>query len=405
MHKHIISLVLSIAVASLVIVDQPNLPTVAASPKCPSQQSNSPTEFSLGLGVTSPLTLRRAILDYLNQGGPYTGLQWLIRKNTTGSILPVDLNRDGVEEIVVSTSIFNEAWGLASWISIYECADGLYRASEFDLEASYIQSIRVVRVIDLMALGYPQAYFHYRATTSACTESVIIIGWNGNAFVDFGQLPYVYCPASVKVFDYNQDGQREIYMRGMTAGNLESGVGRGVVRVYKWGTNAFQEVETTYLPSPYRIHVLQDAQEAFNNGDIRKVLALYEKAATRSYLINERSVYENETGQDFAGQYQTAFANFRLVTLWVSENGLHTAQSIVTRMQAKYPTSTPGSEFVELALIFKAEFARTHNRSSACAAVTTRVNESYPNLAGYGYIGNWGTANVEYNSENLCPFP
>jgi hypothetical protein len=405
MPKPLILLALGLVVASFGLLIPRGLPSVsAAAVICPVRQIGSPKQFNITKAITTPTKLRAAIIEYLNQGGMYSGLRSLTQDNTAGSVVPVDLNKDGIEEIVLSSSVFNEAWGLTSWVSIYQCKDGLYTATDFELEAGYIHAVTIVRVIDLMQMGYPQVYFQYQWIGSACTQSVIIVGWNGKSFVNFGEMPYLYCPATIRIFDYNQDGQREIYMRGMTAGNLESGVGRGTIQVYQWNTNAFQAIEKSYLPSPYRIHVLQDAQVALDQGDTFQAIALYEKAATRKYLKNERSVYEKDNDQDFAEQYQTAFANFRLVTLWLSIDRPHEAQHIIERMKTRYAPATPGDEFRELAVTFQTGFVGGQDRRSACAAVTAQIDKSYPYLAGYGYIGNWGTANIEYSNDDLCSF-
>lgn len=375
----------------------------AASP-CPAKRINAPRTLNLTKDLSTPTALRFAILAYLNQGGSYSGLLPLTQDDDAGSVIATDLNGDGTDEIVFSTSLFNDAWGRASWISIYRCQDGQYTSTDFELEAGYIYRITVVRIIDLMRTGYPQVVFQYQRITSACSQGVIIIKWDGRSFVSAGELPYVYCPATIRVLDYDLDGRKEIYLRGRTDGNPESGVGRGVVEVYRWSETSFQRIAQEYLPSPYRIHILQDAQIAVDHNSIAHAIELYEQAATRAYLLNEPSVYEKMNGQDYAGQYQTAFANFRLVTLWTSLGKLHQAQNVIERMKLKYLPAGPGYELVDLAMIFQQNASGNNDLASVCKAVTSQINTKYPNLAGYGYIGNWGTANVTYSNEDLCPF-
>lgn len=374
----------------------------AATSECPAKKIPAPKSINISKETTSILALQKTMLEYLNQGGSFSGLLPLTKNaygETVGSVIPVDLNKDGVEEIIFASSVYNNGW-----ISIYECKKGSYVSTDFALGEN-IREVTVVRIVDLMKTGYLQVILQDMWLGSACRQSVKLIGWNGTAFVRWPTHDIsVFCPATIKVSDYNGDGQRDIYVRGQTAGNLEYGVGRGVMEIYQWKDNAFQKLEKTYLPSPYRIHALQDAQVALDEDNPFEAIELYEKAATRAYLKNEPSFYEKLNNQDFSEAYQTAFANFRLVTLWLSINGPQTAQSVIERMESKYLSSQPGNEFVELAAVFQENLAKTNDLVSACTEVTSRINMSYPYLAGYGYIGNWGYANVQYLNEDLCPF-
>lgn len=369
---------------------------------CPIRRSLA--DLKLPTGKPSVKEIGDAMLAYLNDGGSYTGFRHLFEVDGRGSAVPVDLNGDGVEEIAITLVIWIESWGRVAWMGIYECADGKYVEHLYSVNPGYISDVRIIRIVDLMGLGFPQVWFEYTEQISACNVGVAPLSWNGSEYDFHLTKATVFCGGSATVTDYDGDGVKEVLLRGSNQGNLEYGIGRGIVRVFHWQGDDMALESETLLPSPYRIHVLQDAQIALDGGDTRAAIRKYELAATSRWLKNRPSIYETMNGTDFAQQYQTAFANFRLVVLWTGLQGTNGATRVLERMESAYPSGTEGAEFTILAREFVDQLSGGASPQEACRVVTRDIEARYPYLAGYGYIGNWGLANVAYENEDLCPY-
>lgn len=165
----------------------------------------------------------------------------------------------------------------------------------------------------------------------------------------------------------------------------------------------------------YRFHLLEDAQIALDAGNLKLALQAYEKAATDQSLMNSASDYELTSmnvnildraslqgAAKVAGQYQTAFAYFRIIVLSINVEPENRLQQMIKQMALRYPSGQPGHEFVELALLFQSEYQVAQDLQQACEKVNTEVDHSYSHLTGRnGHVGNWGDQAFTINF--VCP--
>lgn len=383
----------------------------SASAKCPPRATKpvKPIQIPNGRQLTDVKLLDQDILRYLNEGGPLSGLLPLTRTyfgRTNGSVLFKDLNGDQTEEIALSYVFVNEdGFPVSALLVIFECENGKY-TQKFENFGDSVYKAVILAAEDLIGIGFPQLLVAHTWIGTACDDYVSVIGWNGKQWENFFTT-YLYCPAYIRVNDLNGDGLKELIITARNQGNLETGIGRQLTETYGWDGAQFVLRTRVFHPSPYRIHVLQDAQLAVDAGDFRQAIRHYERAATVRALKETPSIDQDIDDFKAAFNYQTAFANFRLVTLWLKVERPDRARSVINRMKVQYPASTAGNEFLELAQLFLKEVEGGASLKLACEAVTAKIDVDYPDeLVGpVGAIGFWGTANVEYiETKEACPF-
>lgn len=383
----------------------------SASAKCPPKATKpvKPIQIPAGEQSGDAKLLEQDILRYLNEGGPLSGL-WPLTKTyfgrTNGSVLFKDLNGDKTEEIALSyVFVNNDGFEVSAQLVIFECENGKYNQKHEDFGDSVNKAI-ILSADDLIGIGYPQLLLNHTWIGTACDDYASVIGWDGEQWKNFFTT-YLYCPAYIRVNDSNGDELKELVITGTNQGNLETGKGRQLTETYAWDGAQFVLRSSVFHPSPYRIHVLQDAQLAVDDGDFRQAIRHYERAATVRALREIPSIGQDNGDFKAAFDYQTAFANFRLVTLWLKVERPDRTRSVINRMKVQYPPNTAGSEFLELAQLFVKQVEAGASLEQACETVTAKIDLDYPDtLVGpVGAIGFWGTANVEYiETKDACPF-
>ena len=200
--------------------------------------SISPTDIpSLSLNV-----VRSEIITYLNSGGRASGLQPLIldiQNNVIGSIMEIDLNNDGIKEIVLSTTIASEVDQYkAGWVGIYECQMGEYSASYAEL-GPFIEYVRVKSVQDALHTGTPQIFAEYKWQGMGCHVGLQVLALSADRWSwTFGN--FLSCPATVSMSENKATGKPEIIFQGILHDVMGNEPDKEVTQVYTVNNGEFQ---------------------------------------------------------------------------------------------------------------------------------------------------------------------
>jgi hypothetical protein len=186
--------------------------------------------------------VRSEIESYLDAGGSASGLQPLIldtQNNVIGSIMEIDLNDNGIKEIVLSTTtasrvdVYN-----AGWVGIYECKMGKYSASYAEL-GGYIEYAKVKSIVDLLDTGSPQIYIEYKWDGGGCLVGLQVLGnTSGNWSWVFGN--YLNCPATVSMRVNQTTGKTEIIYEGILRDWTSNEPDKEVTQIYMVNNGEFQ---------------------------------------------------------------------------------------------------------------------------------------------------------------------
>jgi len=198
----------------------------------------SPTDVQ-GLTVDA---IRSEIIGYLDSGGSAAGLQPLIldgQNNIIGSVMEIDLNNDGIKEIVLSTTTASRVDRYnAGWVGIYECQTGKYSASYAEL-GEYMEYAKINSVVDLLNIGSPQIYVEYKWRGGGCKVGLQVLALSSDKWSwVFGN--FLNCPATVSMRVNQTTGKTEIIYEGILRDVFGNEPDKEVTQVYTVNNGEFQ---------------------------------------------------------------------------------------------------------------------------------------------------------------------
>ena len=210
------------------------------------QEPSSNAPFPISPLETSSLSeLRSLIEEYLNSGGSASGLQILItddQKNIIGSIIEVDLNKDNVNDILLSTTTSYEIVEgyKVGWIGVFECENGKYQASYAEL-GGYINYTKIKTVLDLLDTGIPQIFVEYEWDGGSCIVGLQVLAFSSDDWSwIFGN--YLHCPATVSIRANQNTGKTEIIYTGIKRDVMGMEPDEEVTEIYTVKNREFQLV-------------------------------------------------------------------------------------------------------------------------------------------------------------------
>jgi len=355
------------------------------------------------------------LLRYLNSGGNPDELleeleneSYIIQPN----IIITDLNMDGSDEIVflghiksIDANYYQEGGIIFLYCNIedeYVSHIVVWGENILDPDVYSISNINNDESLEII--------YSYTVSRSNCEAGVSITSFKNGKYAPIRiEDNFPDCKYKISLNDINDDGVMEISVEGNTSSSLGGGIGRRVRHTFELNDfNVYQLRVVELLPSEYRIHVLEDAQIALNEGNYESALQIYSVAAHSDQLQDVPSLYDitmknsDPAHVQYPHEYQTAFALFRMVTLLVISDDLNGAKEILDKMYFQYPVGSPGSAFYNLAELFVNEYLVDNLKLEACTKVTALIASAFPDLD--RYIGYWGYNNISYKNETICPF-
>lgn len=368
---------------------------------------------------------RSNLLMYLNKGGNPELLAVTQSESSPDAIFVAieDVNKVPPSEIVVAATIRDRNVAEDEFLPVYEgalmiisCEDGEYTfpqqpftfgegmdyASFHQMILENVAGTEALEIIVTIGEGL-----------FACTDDLFIYGIGSNeqwSPLYENQFP---CYFDLSLENLDQDLEKEIIVNTSTsAGTMSEGLGREVQYTLDWSDNKLQLLKTDYPPSPYRIHVLEDAQKALYIQDYETALDLYIQAAEDPNLLNEPANvdYWNpeiswEDKDAIAYGYQTAFAYFRILTIQLLRENSDQANATLQKMQSNYLEGKAGYEFVLLAETYLNQINTGATPKQACLAVVLQTREENLPIGGHeSHFGFWGDVNIRYEPDDMCPF-
>jgi hypothetical protein len=374
----------------------------------------APSPFSQPANIEE---LEEQILTLLNAGG-----QWDDLADSTASlgidrdIIPIDMNGDGIFELITNLAFVSEqSYPYEDYITwVFQCRGGNY----INVFTSWWGSWRFydsTRVDDLNNDSGMEAIIIGGFAGSACALEPTILGWHNGTVVNYSpdhlELE-LGCSLEDRVLleDLDNDGIKELVVIGETVGHLDYAPPRGITQTFSLQDQTYKLINTELALPQYRIEVLDDAQRALDAGDLEMAAQLYVQAATDDSLgdvysmnIAPPNIAEEMgfTEIDYPGEYQRAFAFFRLAALQAVADDEDGVSNTLAQLQQTFPEETPGSEFVVLTPILTTSLLQGRGQESACGQVLTHIRINFPDLDIHYY---WGGNSAWYRNETICPF-
>ena len=357
-------------------------------PKCPmvNDQIQLDVEFDFE-------SLDQSALNFLNAGGDP------VKLNREGSyeevsteVLVSNLNNDVSNEVVLIASIADE--DITKFL-IYSCGQNEFVLSK-KITFDGVWSVEIISVEQIFTENPPLIIFR-ASTPIGWTEEYIAVGWNGSAWKKLS-LGYALFPSTIMLYDQDDDGVKEVFIKSLTSVTIGGGVGRPVVATYKWNGREYIHLEAELLPSFSRVHYLGDAQAAIDRKNPLLAVAYYEIAAENLDLSSWASLSEVASKQvDLADEYQRSFAYFRIAAIWLYLERTEMANQTIDMMKDEFPVGTPGAEFIDAVELLASLVESEIGYFDACSEVGMFLDNEYPDVMSI-HIGGWNVPNTSYFS-------
>ena len=384
-------------------------PTATPDFSCPQPGGNATLEKPMALAEFS-----ENLVTYLNKVGTIEQLpEQLAALDIEYEIFLVDMNGDGITEVVLNTSIpFEELSPRDHITSVLQCRDDSYQII-FETFWGYWHYFDYTFSDDVNNDGNMDVIVLGGFAGSACALGPTILLLQDDAILDVSpNLESSFsCSDQNRVMlnDTDNDGIKEFIVSGPTLEHTEFPPPRIITQTYGLQNNTYSLQTLELGPPESLVHLLDDAQKALDYNEWDLAVELYKDVAQNqlldafySYNITPfQLAKELGVEPDHPREYQQAFALFRLAALQTVLGNTAEADWALTQLQERYLPDTPGAEFISLTLLLVNSLQQGNTPESACEAVLQEIEQTYPELGAHYY---WGMNIAWYRNETICPF-
>jgi len=353
---------------------------------------------------TNFATYPEVIGRFLTAGGATTLLEAALRQwgaLELGGVVQADtdLTGDRVPEVVITvydpvTAVPNAT--PAGVLLVYGCTERAYRllySTPFSPDAALPTLLRVgdMNGDQRGELVYSQVV----CAVGACTRRVQILGWNAalGQFLPLNDVPIEGPYARFAIGDPDGDGILELAVLNSPPADALNGPPRNTTVYWDWDGQNYLAALVVVAPPIYRIHVLHDADRAFDNGDLTAAIRGYDRVRDDPALLGWTDANEPITLRAFAG--------LRKLYAQIANNQRTRAEATLQTLVAENPPGTSGESYAAIGTAFMENYRRTRNRVRACAAALPTVQSRPDALIA---LNGYGMANRTYSQQDLCPF-
>ncbi|MCL5995043.1 MAG: hypothetical protein M1546_03175 [Chloroflexi bacterium] len=235
---------------------------------------------------------------------------------------------------------------------------------------------------------------------STCFDRISIMtavgGPLSNVIPDF---EWVAFPTFDFVPSSNGNAQNLLVAEGYL-GSVGAGPQRAVTDTWSYNGAVFTLTSRIKEPPVYRIHALQDGDEAFLDQDYASANALYRRVANDPGL----QAWEGNTPLRDEAQVLAAFAYVRLMQTAAAAGDSASLQAAHDALVTAAPEKSPGELFQQLGEVFYSTYQQSGNYKQACDA-TTKFAERNQNTFTVLGVETFGYANYDYQAVDMCIVP
>jgi hypothetical protein len=374
-------------------------PEVTPHPiSCP-VQNDSPAAPAL----QAPASYVQEVLAFLNGGGSPHDLQADIRSAglSLKAGIPLaqqDFNGDRLDDIAVTLLTPSETSIVATGdLYVFVCTGQAYALAYTSAPSPEVGAPEIIDARDMNADGAADLLLARESCGAhTCFDQIELLSWQQNAMVNVLQgesddLPY----PSIRVVGPDPNGRFQVAVSGTGIGSAGAGPYRGVTRTWSWNAAGDALVPGPDLVPPpiYRIHVLNDADQADRDGDFATALQLYDR------------VIHDDSLQDWVDPASeranlSAYAMFRETLIQLQLNDAAAAQNAYQALQSAYPPASLGGAYALLGQALWSAYQASSSLPLACAQAQAFAQTNETTILQPLYFGY---ANPQYTAADVCP--
>jgi hypothetical protein len=345
--------------------------------------------------------LQGFVLYWLNQGKKVSELSDFFyhqdSRNTWINGYVIDFDGDGKNELFFDSSLLQENSDFKNVFWIAKEVAGQYHI-EYSQNETAQYGAKVELTDDLNQDSLPDLIFSRPTPGGYSGADIFIVRLENTGYV-IRRIAYTeQIIDKIRAGEPDLSENKQLIITGFQPGWGSSGPGRTVEETFSAKDNEYEMKNSRFLPSKYRIHVLQDAQIAYETGDNKLAVKLWEQAAHDTALENFSSM---QIENDVPEKYQPAYAVYRLYTYFLITGDEINAQKYLRELNNKYPEGSPGGEFITLAHEAKSLLDTSHDPVVVCKGIYDFMNatDEYVNFL----IDNWYWGDHNLNIVDFCP--
>jgi len=353
------------------------------------------------LGV--PASYVADVLAFLNGGGDVHALENQIQALNLSPqagipLTQQDFNGDGLDDVAVSLLDPDSAAIMVPGdLYVFLCRGQAYVLNYSSPEASDVGAPEILDARDLNADGAADLLTARESCGAhTCFSHLEVLTWHQDAMAnamlgESDDLPY----PSIRVVGPGGDGRYAIAVTGTAIGSAGAGPYRGLTRTWLWDPAGLSLVPDPdlALPPTFRIHVLNDADQADLAGDYTTALELYAR------VVNDDSLQD---WVDPAGERAnlSAYALFRQLLTQLELADSTAAQAAYLTLQNAYPPASPGGAYGLLGQAFWTAYQASGSLGLACAQAQAFAQANQSTIL---QPLDFGYANPTYSATDICP--
>lgn len=384
----------SLEAAAGTVDDVPSPPQAEGPQACP-VPSAQPEAFRLENGSRAA----RDILDFLNEGGSVADARIAVRNWNNSdpqatAVVTADLDGDGWLDVVAAVRI-SDAMPLESRIYTYQCRDDHYDLTYSSPALLGSHPADLHTTADFSGDGFPDVLgLTESCGAHTCSLMPTLLVWSRGSLSDRWTEATDDLPSPHLDILNPEGSQPSIAITATGIQSAGAGPFRSFRREYSWDEAAatMTAQREIVLPATYRIHMLLDGDEAYDQGDLTTALQAYQR------VVEDPALDDWIQGED-GYQRLSAYALFRSILVHLRRGEADLAGSAFQLLQEAY-TAGAGRPFADMAGKFWDAFLENGELNAGCLAAQTYAEQHPEDILDPLY---YGYANPAYTVSDICP--
>jgi len=345
----------------------------------------------------------QAVLAYLNAGGSPVALSDLLNVRGVAaqpvSVAVADFTGDGRDDVAVAL-VDPQSEDLDARLLIYAC-----RLADYEIiqnlrgNPAYSLGFHIWVWRDLNADGRVDLVVSQGLCGAhTCFDDIRVLSYDGAGFTnrlvgDTTELPY----PTIRTSDPEGDGLFRLEISTAGFGSVGAGPQRPTTWIWNYDAGAAAWIFSEQLvdPSPYRIHVLHDADDASARAEYDYAVTLYRR------VIDEPGLDDWTMGAEGRADL-AAYARFRIFAIAVVLQDPAAADAALADLQLNHPDGDPRHDYVEMAILFRNAY-NSGGLEAACTGAAGFAESHAGTILDSLGSGVYGYANRDYTGKSMCP--
>ena len=345
-------------------------------------------------------SIPQAILDYLNAGAsPEELAVTLIVQGWGPEKQPVwaeDLTGDGVREVVAT--VYDQAQPPQGALLIFNCVDAKYVLSDLVVSEQQAHAPVLRHIQDINADGLREVvYSSTHCGAHTCFEDVQILAWENGEYtpkLEGSTLDYPY--PELRLTDFDHDGIYDLEVVGTSIASVGAGPQRDTINIWTYdpASETWKLGQQTLAASPFRIHLLHDAEAAMDRGEYLIASLLFQQVIEDESLLDwadPEAEYNNLAAYSY---YK------RIVAAVYMENRL-SAETLFNELEELYGKSDQYA-YVDMAEVFLKD-SQTLGLEGGCTSARQFAETNASVVLTPLGSAVFGYANPDFEPADVCP--